>query len=330
MTQHEEYMYRCLELAKKGSPHTWPNPLVGCVIVCEGKIIGEGYHQQLGGAHAEVNAIESVANPNLLRKSTLYVNLEPCSHFGKTPPCANLIVEHKIPEVVCAMTDPNPQVAGTGIKRLMDAGCHVTLGTLEWEASELNRSFITFHQQKRPYIILKWARTSDGFMGRHPGDQRSKSISCPASNHFVHQLRAESGALVIGRNTAIQDNPTLTTRLVSGRSPHRIILSHEGDLPTSLNLLNDEGKTTVLSGDIRTTFQQLTDLCFEHQYTQVLVEGGAEVLSNFLLTEMWDEAIEIISPMRWEDGIKSPVIPPDLLVDSIEMDADRINFYRPK
>jgi diaminohydroxyphosphoribosylaminopyrimidine deaminase/5-amino-6-(5-phosphoribosylamino)uracil reductase len=222
MTQHEVYMKRCLELALNGAQSARPNPMVGSVIVHENEIIGEGWHYKSGEPHAEVNAIASVKNETLLRESTIYVSLEPCSHYGKTPPCANLIIEKGIPHVVVACLDPNPAVAGSGVKLLKEEGVQVQKGVLEAEAMALNRKFITFHQKKRPYITLKWAQSADGFMDidRTNGQKGSVAISGAEASVFVHKLRAEHAGILIGPQTAIHDNPSLTTRYFAGARPY--------------------------------------------------------------------------------------------------------------
>ncbi|MFT5512783.1 MAG: diaminohydroxyphosphoribosylaminopyrimidine deaminase, partial [Bacteroidia bacterium] len=208
-----KFMQRCIELASNAKAHVHPNPMVGCVIVCDNKIIGEGYHKNYGNAHAEVKAIASVQDKNKLTLSTLYVNLEPCAHHGKTPPCTDLIIQHKIPHVVISNVDPHEKVAGKGIQKLIDAGVTVTKNVCTEEGASLNRSFFTYHKEKRPYIILKWAETADGFIGLTSETTNQKNaISNDLANRYVHQLRAESGAIFVGTNTAIVDNPSLTTR----------------------------------------------------------------------------------------------------------------------
>ena len=223
-------MSRCIELAKKGLGNTYPNPLVGSVIVNDGSIIGEGWHHKAGEAHAEINAIDSVNDPGLLSSSTIYVSLEPCSHFGRTPPCASRIVSEGIKKVVIGSTDPNPKVSGKGIQMLRDAGCEITIGVLEKECDILNKRFFTFQQKKRPYIFLKWAQTTDGFIAPLERGKKTEPvwISNPFSKQLVHKMRAHEAAILVGTQTVIDDNPSLTTREWDGLSPLRIALGQEG------------------------------------------------------------------------------------------------------
>ncbi len=330
-------MSRCLELAQRGSPFTATNPLVGCVIVCDDKIIGEGYHKVFGGHHAEVEAINSVVDKDLLSKSTLYVNLEPCAHFGKTPPCADLIISHSIPKVVCSITDPNKNVSGAGIERMRSAGIDVMIGAMEKEASELNKAFINFHSTGRPFILLKWARTSDGFMGRL--DQTTtKQISGDVANTFVHQLRAESQAIVVGVNTVITDNPQLTTRLVKGSNPMRVVFDPNGRIPLNSQLLTDGLPTTIFtysSENVGKSVVRLaanTDMiaeflqwCKSEGYIQVLVEGGRETLNRFIESGDWNEAIEVVSPYSWGEGVEAPKLLN--IIRSYDLGRDRVNHY---
>ena len=237
MTTHEKYMARCIQLAKNGLGTTYPNPLVGSVIVYNGKIIGEGWHKKAGEAHAEVNAINSVKDKTLLAKSTIYVSLEPCSHYGKTPPCADLIAYHKIPNVIIGTIDPFAKVAGNGLKKLMEAGSKITLGVLEKECKELNKRFFTFHEKKRPYIILKWAETQDGFIA--PLEQESGKpfwITSPESKKRVHKWRTEEAAILVGTKTVELDNPSLTARLWKGEQPLRVVIDKSMKLKFVNNL----------------------------------------------------------------------------------------------
>jgi len=330
-------MSRCLELAQRGSPFTAPNPLVGCVIVYDDKIIGEGYHKKFGSHHAEVEAINSVNDKGLLSKSTLYVNLEPCAHVGKTPPCADLIIAQSIPKVICAISDPNQHVSGAGIERMRTAGIDVLVGPLEEEASELNKAFIHFHSTGRPYILLKWARTSDGFMGRL--DQTlSKQISGDVANTYVHQLRAESQAIVVGVNTVNTDNPQLTTRLVKGSNPMRVVFDPNGRISSKSKLLNDGLPTTIFThlsesgGESVVRLADNTDMiaefmnwCKTQGYVQALVEGGRETLKRFIDSGVWNEAIEVISPNSWGKGIEAPKL--KNAIRSYDLGRDRINQY---
>ncbi|MBW7936547.1 MAG: bifunctional diaminohydroxyphosphoribosylaminopyrimidine deaminase/5-amino-6-(5-phosphoribosylamino)uracil reductase RibD, partial [Flavobacteriales bacterium] len=268
-----DYMLRCLELAEKGKFYTAPNPRVGCVIVSQNKqIIGEGYHERFGGAHAEVNAMQSVRNTDDLQNSTLYVNLEPCSHHGKTPPCTSLIIEKYIPRVVIGMKDPHKKVMGDGIQRLMDVGIDVKVGVEEKACREINKRFICFHETGRPYVILKWAESNDGLIGKL--NERT-AITSEQTNKLIHQWRAEEQAILIGKNTAVIDNPSLTVRYVEGRNPLRIVLGTEASLPKSLNLLTDGNPTYFLPLHNDSGFDELTTFCQTHQIISILVEGGA-------------------------------------------------------
>jgi diaminohydroxyphosphoribosylaminopyrimidine deaminase/5-amino-6-(5-phosphoribosylamino)uracil reductase len=281
----EFYMQRCLQLAEYGQGWVAPNPMVGAVLVYQGKIIGEGFHRKFGEAHAEVNAIHAVRNPEYLKASTLYVNLEPCSHQGKTPPCAGLIIEKQIPRVVVGQTDPFPEVSGNGIKMLKNAGIEVITGILEKECEHLNRRFITFHQKRRPYIILKWAQSADGFIDRfrEPGDGR---LPVCFSNDFtrirVHKMRAEEAAIMVGSRTEKLDKPQLNVRFWQGNHP-RIIK------PVS-------GKPLTL---------QMSE-CYEQEIQSLIVEGGAQLLQSFLAENLWDEAQVEISPIQLTEGVKIP------------------------
>lgn len=319
------YMERCLQLAQKGQGATAPNPMVGCVIVYNQQIIGEGWHTKAGEAHAEVNAIQKVKDTALLKKSTLYVNLEPCSHFGKTPPCANLILKYKIPNVVVAIPDPNPKVAGKGIKLLTDAGCNVTVGVLEKEATELNRRFITFHQKKRPYIILKWAQSKDGFIAPEKTKNTPPEvfwISTLASQQLAHQWRSEEACILVGVNTVIADNPQLTTRNWRGNHPLRLILDPNNRTPKNSVVASDTHPSLFFSKDSEMrfngnkkrvtlqpySFESLMRYCAEQEHTSILVEGGQKTLQYFIEENLWDEARVFTSPNRLNKGVKAPVL----------------------
>src|SRR4051812_3591439 len=247
MALDEKYMHRCLELARLGAGNVAPNPMVGAVFVHEGRIIGEGYHQEYGKAHAEVNCVNSVSNEDkkFVSSSILYVSLEPCSHYGKTPPCTNLIIKEKIPRVVVGCRDPFKEVAGKGIEKLQDAGVEVTVGILEKECKELNKRFLTFHTQHRPYIILKWAQTANGKIGNR--DSERLFITNEFANHLVHKWRSEEMAILVGTNTAFIDNPELTNRLWNGKSPIRLIVDTHLRLPSSLKIFNEQQPTIVFN-----------------------------------------------------------------------------------
>src|SRR5690606_25029239 len=247
---HEKYMLRCIQLAKNGLGTTYPNPLVGSVILHKNKIIGEGWHYDTGLAHAEVNAIASVNEAKLLKDATIYVSLEPCSHFGKTPPCADLIIEKGIKKVVIGSTDPNPKVAGRGIKKLMEAGCEVIVGILENECNELNKRFFKFHSKKRPYILLKWDATADG-LNRRKNEKRNETKPVWITNEFsrqlVHKMRAEEMAILVGTSTVLQDNPSLTVRDWNGENPLRIVIDKNLKIPQDFSVLDGKVETIVFN-----------------------------------------------------------------------------------
>lgn len=316
----EFFMRRAVELARAGLGSVSPNPLVGCVIVHEGQIIGEGYHQRYGEAHAEVNAIRSVARSELIPHSTLYVTLEPCSHFGKTPPCADLIIRHRIPKVVVANLDMNPLVSGKGIGKLQDAGIEVQMGVLATEAAAVNRRFFTFMRHKRPYIILKWAESAEGFMAS--ADRRPVWISNPLSRQLVHKWRSEEDAVLTGSGTALHDNPRLNVRdfPLIGRQPLRILIDRQLQLPSHLHLF--DGSQPTLCYNLHKTeerpnliWQQLpaenflaamfADL-YERKIQSVLVEGGPELLQTLLDGGYWDEIRLFRSARTMGAGISAP------------------------
>lgn len=313
-------MLRCIDLAKRGAMYTSPNPQVGSVVVHEGVIVGEGYHSKLGAPHAEVEAIRSVSDANVLKKSTLYVNLEPCSHHGRTPPCADLILEHKIPRVVVANVDPNPSVSGKGLERLRSNGVEVITGVCEAQATTINRPFFHHQIHGRPYYLAKWARTADGFMGRLEGSSGSRRISSDIADRWVHQLRAESDAILIGSRTANLDDPLLTTRLVDGPAPIRVIIDPQGDLRDDLRLFQDKGRNIVLGNESKIEgnteflraetdlFLQLDQLLLDNELIKILVEGGAETLVRLYKAGRMDECVEIISPNEWTEGIPAPIV----------------------
>ncbi len=305
---HEKYMRRCLQLAALGLGNTSPNPLVGSVIVNKDIIIGEGYHKQYGQAHAEVNAIEQVVDKSILNASTLYVNLEPCAHFGKTPPCADLIISMKIPRVVICNKDPFPEVAGKGIQKLLDAGVEVITGVLENEGRHLNRRFFTSIEKQRPYVIMKWAKSRDAFMDidRGAGQKGSHQITGLPAQRLVHQWRAQEDAILIGLNTVKTDNPSLTTRLVDGKNPIRVVIDPRGELSDTYKIFDAnarliifseiKNKTTANSIEQRVFIDLTIDpvgeiLSYLHQQkiSSLIVEGGRFTLSQFLSSEMWDE-----------------------------------------
>lgn len=323
----QKYMYRCLQLARKGLRHVSPNPMVGAVIVCNGKIIGEGYHRCCGLGHAEVNAIASVKDKSKLSQSTMYVSLEPCSHYGKTPPCADLIVSYGIPRVVIASLDPYPAVSGRGVAKLRKAGITVEIGILEKEALELNKAFMTVQSKKRRYIYLKWAQSKDGFIARK--NEAGEVLPTPISNSFtqllVHKKRAESDAIMIGTNTAVTDNPQLSTRLWAGKNPVRIVFDRSARIPKTNHIFDHTIPTIVFTEVIeeekaennlsfipvkfdkellKNVFSQLA----EKDITSVMVEGGSILLQNLIDQGLWDEAFVEVSDSELFSGVKSPHI----------------------
>ncbi len=324
--RHEKYMQRCIELAGFGLGHTAPNPLVGSVIVYEDKIIGEGYHRRFGDAHAEVNAIGSVKNKDLLRKSTLYVNLEPCAHTGKTPPCTDLIIREGIPEVVIGTSDPHPLVSGKGIQCLDSAGVKIICGVKKNECVELNKRFFAFHTLKRPYIILKWAQSVDGFMDviRQNNETAEPNwISNEISRKLVHKWRSEEQAIMVGTNTALLDNPRLNVREWRGKNPIRILLDRSLRLPENLHLFDNSIKTIIFneiknyeSGNclfIKIHFDQkfistILEILYKMEIQSVIIEGGKMLLDSFISAELWDEARVFTGTKLFKAGIKAPVI----------------------
>ena len=295
----ESYMQRCLELASLGLGRVQPNPMVGAVIVSDELIIGEGWHRQYGDNHAEINAIHSVKNPDLLKKSTLFVNLEPCSHFGKTPPCADAIIQAGIPEVVIGNIDPNSKVNGQGVSKLNSAGVNVIVNILEDQCRELNRRFFTFHNLKRPYIILKWAQTSDGFIDierRNEGEIESYWITNQELRVIVHKWRSEEDAILIGYNTMIHDKPQLTNRLYSGKNPARFVINRDVASSSDYYSMLPENLTEAMN------------VLYSQNIQSLLVEGGRKTLDSFLNAGLWDEARILIGNQQWGKGLKAPVI----------------------
>ena len=305
-------MRRALHLAERGKGRVMPNPMVGAVIVHDGLIIGEGYHEQYGGPHAEVNAVNSVENKDLLKESTIYVTLEPCAHFGKTPPCAELIVKSQFKKVVVAQLDPHEKVAGKGMKLIEDAGIETEMGVLEKEARYLNRRFNCFHAEKRPYVILKWAETQDGVIGRAEQDKdKSTWMSSNTSKQLVHEMRAHEAAILIGKNTAIKDNPSLTVRLTKGDNPIRLVLDQKNELSDLLNVFNKEAETLrLVEGETikewKNLWEELFKLLFDKGIQSLIVEGGSKVLTDIIEKGMWDEAYKFIAPVKWEIGVYAP------------------------
>ena len=311
MNIHEKYINRCIEIAKNGLGFTAPNPMVGCVIVHENKIIGEGFTSPYGGKHAEVNAIESVSNQTLLTKSTLYVTLEPCSHFGKTPPCSDLIIKKGIPNVVIGTTDTHSKVAGEGIKKLQEAGCHVVVGVLENECINHHKRFLTFHNKRRPYIILKWAETLDGFIAPETKqEQKPIWITNMYSRQLVHKWRAEEQAILVGTKTILEDNPSLTIRSWTGKNPIRVVLDKASKLPDSYNIFNNKAETIRLSeNQVDFNTNLATHICnylHSKDIQSIIIEGGSKTLKTFIDENIWDEARVFVGTTTFKKGTKAP------------------------
>ncbi len=327
MTEHEKYMQRCLELAAKGLGNVAPNPMVGAVLGKDGKIIGEGDHQQYGSTHAEVNAVNEFlnragSNAGELMQASLYVNLEPCNHYGKTPPCTELIIRHKIPQVIIGCTDPNKKGNSTGIMVLKDSGCNVIEGVLQKESEELNRRFITYHTKHRPYIILKYAQSQDGFMAPEKNSGKDAWLTNEWSRKLVHKWRSEEQAIMIGTRTAENDNPLLTTRYWKGKNPLRIVIDRKLRLSPSLHIYNSEAQTVVFNESknetsdriefVKINFKDsLADMLQQlhvMEIQSVIVEGGAVLLQSFIERNLWDEARIFTADKYFDNGIKAPHI----------------------
>ena len=350
MNNHEFYMNRCIELAKNGLGTTYPNPLVGSVIVYKNKIIGEGWHQKSGEAHAEVQAIQSVKDKSLLTKATIYVSLEPCSHFGKTPPCCDLIITHKIPNVVVGTIDPFAKVAGNGIKRLLENNINVTVGVLEEKCNELNKRFFTFHRKKRPYIILKWAESQDGFIAPEKSLRETQLeklspiwITNSYSRQLVHKWRTEEQAILVGTHTVLDDNPKLDARDFQGKNPTRIIIDKSNKISENFNVKNGQTLTYIFTeNDILTKKENiiyenivfdadflliLTNRLRKYEIQSVLIEGGAKTLQSFIDLNLWDECRVFVGKSKLHSGIKAPIL--DAIPNkTITIMDDTLKFFR--
>ena len=338
----EQYMRRCLRLAGLGRGNTAPNPQVGAVLVFENRIIGEGFHEQYGQAHAEVNCLRSVKEEDrsLIHQSIMYVSLEPCSHFGKTPPCADLLVQKKIKKVVVGCVDVNKEVAGRGIKRMQDAGIEVIAGVMGTECRDLNRRFFTFHEQSRPFVVLKWAQSLDRFIGSDT-DERV-FISNQYTNRLVHKWRSEEAAILVGTRTALQDDPVLTTRLWPGNNPTRILLDRNLIVPETQRIYNDKAYTIIFNDHkneeknnlvyVKTqkpgSLSSILHSLWEMQIQSVLVEGGANTLQSFIDAGLWDEAKIIVNEeLQIEKGIKAPLLIKAKLQKQGKYFTDLISYY---
>ena len=338
-------MKRCFTLAKNGLGSTYPNPLVGALLVVDNAIIAEGWHQKAGAPHAEVNAIAQIKDPTLLEKATLYVNLEPCCHFGKTPPCTQLIIDKKIPRVVISNLDPNPLVAGKGVAILKHKGIDVVTGVLASEGLYLNRRFFTFHTKNRPFIFLKWAQTKQGFIAPKimPAKQAPVWISNASTQVWTHQLRAENQAILIGTNTALKDNPSLTTRKWHGANPTRILIDKDLKVPDTASIFSDEAFTIICNKlksaknnhveYIQIDFSkplppQITSILYNKGIQSLIVEGGANTIQQFINTNYWDEAYKIIGQSTFIEGIHAPALAVDIPINTtFKIDTDFIEHY---
>ena len=331
MKIHEKYIKRCIQLAKNGLPAAMPNPSVGAVIVFENTIIGEGYTSAYGGNHAEVNAILSVKNKELLSKSTIYVSLEPCSHFGKTPPCSDLIINYKIPNVVIGTVDSNSKVAGQGIKKLMEAGAHVTVGILEDECRASNKRFFTFHEKKRPYIILKWAESEDGFIApSSKKEQKPVWITNKYSRQLVHKWRSEEAAILVGTQTVVDDNPKLDVRDWADKNPTRIVLDKNNRIPKESYIFDNRQKTVLISDSIQNFSEnvapQVVHFLFENNLQSVIIEGGRQTLQTFIDANLWDEARVFRGTTLFSSGTKAPIIT-GKIVSKNTIERDELLIY---
>lgn len=322
---HPYYMQIALDLAKQGWPQVAPNPMVGCVIVKNDTVVAQGFHAMYGGPHAEVVAISNLPKDISPAECTLYVTLEPCSHFGKTPPCADLIIEKGFKTVVVACNDPNPLVSGNGIKKLQAAGIDVITGVLEIQARQLNKRFVTYFEEGRPYLIVKWAQTADGFISKIPvpKNHAENIITRAEAQTYVHRLRAETMGIVVGKNTVLNDNPSLTTRLVEGKNPVRIFIDQKLEVPADFNVYNTEANTIVFNaikneqqGHIQfiqlnfnvSILPELLQKLFDLNIQSLLVEGGSVLINDLITHNLWDEVLVFQNPdLAFGQGLKSPV-----------------------
>ena len=341
---HEIYMHRCLELAKQGAGFVAPNPMVGAVLVYDDKIIGEGFHQHFGHAHAEVNCINTVKEDDkkFINQSTLYVSLEPCAHHGKTPPCADLIIKNKIPKVIVGCRDPFSKVDGKGIEKLLSAGVEVVQNVLEKECIELNKRFFIFHTKSRPYIILKWAQSNNHKIAN--ADYSKVFISNECTNRIVHKWRSKEAAIMVGTKTALMDNPSLNVRLWNGPNPIRITIDKDLSLPSSLTLFNGEIKTIVFNNikneeknnliyykmnDEKYLTKQIVDALFKLNIQSVLIEGGTKLLQSFINEKLWDEARVIINEeLIINNGLNAPELNDAKLMHDEKIFSDHIYYYK--
>lgn len=335
----EDFMTRAFELAIKGIGKVSPNPMVGCVITHQGKIVGEGWHKKYGEAHAEVNAINSLRDKSILPQCEVYVSLEPCAHFGKTPPCADLLIKHQVKKVIISVTDPNPLVGGKGIARLRDAGIEVETGVLEAEGFAINKRFFKAIEQKRPYVILKWAETADGFIARKNYD--SKWISSPYSRKLVHKWRTEEDAILVGPKTAEYDNPQLTAREWEGKNPIRIVIDRNLKLKADLHLFDgsspticynlhktSEAKNLIFVALEKDNFiEKMLDDLFQRGIQSIIIEGGATILNEFIKEQLWDEIRLFKAGKEFGEGIAAPEKPKINYSETVLPEGDRLMIY---
>ena len=337
MKIHEKYIKRCIQLAQNGIGTTYPNPLVGSVIVHKEKIIGEGWHRKSGESHAEVNAINSVKNKSLLSEATIYVSLEPCNHFGKTPPCSDLIIKYKIPNIVIGSIDPNKEVSGKGIKKLEEHGINVTVGVLEKECNELNKRFFTFHNKKRPYVILKWAESKDGFIAPLQKEKKEPYwISNEFSRQIVHKWRTEEQAIMVGTKTVLDDNPKLDARDWYGNNPTRIIIDKSGKISNDYFVKNQKNKTIIITEEEKNISNEnikyesnifdfhlsesILKILYKNNIQSVIIEGGKQTIQTFIDSNKWDEARIVIGNVFLDDGVKAPIIKKNYNIHNIIKD----------
>ena len=341
MKTHEHFIEKCISLARKGALDVSPNPMVGCVIVNDGEIIGEGYHKEFGKNHAEVNAINSVKDKSALRNSILYVNLEPCCHHGKTPPCTDLIIKYNIQKVVIGCKDTFSKVSGKGIKKLKDNSVDVIYGVLEKDCVELNKRFFCYHIKKRPYIILKWAKSKDNFIA--PINQEKPFwMTSEKSKKLVHSWRAEEDAILVGRKTVVADNPFLTVRTSKGKNPKRIIIDKELLLDIKSNVFDDQADTIVFNNIISTTIDKTTYLkadfnnlnedilnqLYNRNILSLIVEGGAITINNFIATNLYDEIRVFTADKLLKNGVNSPELPDINLIETSIINNDKLEIYK--
>jgi diaminohydroxyphosphoribosylaminopyrimidine deaminase/5-amino-6-(5-phosphoribosylamino)uracil reductase len=332
LTSHETYINRCIQIGKLALGTARPNPNVGCVIVNNHVIIGEGFTSPYGGSHAEVNAINSVKDITLLKNSTLYVTLEPCSHFGKTPPCSDLIIKHGIPNVVIGCLDDNPEVAGKGIEKLKNAGVNVILGVNEGQCKLHHRRFFTFQIKKRPYIILKWAQTSDGFIAPvSKAESKPVWITNKSSRQLAHKWRTEEQAILVGAQTVIDDNPSLTVRDWTGNNPIRVVIDKNESLEKSFQIFDESAKTMLISKNnvdfTQNIAKQISSFLYKENINSVIIEGGKKTLQSFIDEELWDEARVFQGATTFKNGLSAPVFNGKHISETT-IEDDVLNIYR--